>query len=142
MNKIRADIAKLKEIPSKIDTDKTFHLIKQGESSKKYFGFLKSLTQEDDKEISEWLDISVKTFRSYKNTQKTTKPHLTEHVIMLISLVKHGLDVFGDYNAFKQWLEKGNFYFDKLPPINFISSISGMKFIDDRLTAMEFGDNA
>jgi uncharacterized protein (DUF2384 family) len=130
------------KIPSKIDTNQTLQLIQTEKATWNYFGLLKKLTKEDDKEISEWLDISVKTYRSYKNTQKVTKPSLTEHVIMLISLFKHGLDVFGAYDQFKEWLEKDNFYFDKKPPIKFIDSISGMKFIDDKLTAMEFGDNA
>lgn len=137
-----AEIEMLEEIPSTIDTDKTLQLLKSSKGSKRYFGMLKSLTNEDDKEISHWLDISVKTYRSYKNTKKVTKSSLVEHVIMLLSLFKHGLEIFGSYTDFKQWLEKENFYFDKKPPSEFMDSISGIKFIDDRLTALEFGDNA
>lgn len=129
-------------IPSKIDTNRTLQLIKSGQSTRKYFGMLKTLTNEDDEEISDWLDISVKTFRSYKNTQKVTKSALTEHVIMLISLFKHGQEIFGSYLDFKGWLGKENYYFERRSPIQFMDSISGIKFIDDRLTAMEFGDNA
>lgn len=135
-------VAETLEIPSKIDTDKTLHLVQSAKTSRKYFGLLKSLTKEDDKELSEWLDISVKTFRSYKNTSKVTKASLTEHTIMLISLVKHGIEVFGNYTNFREWLKKDNFYFEKRPPVNYIASISGMKFIDDRLTALEAGDSA
>jgi uncharacterized protein (DUF2384 family) len=129
-------------IPSTIDTDKTLELIRSEQDSRSYFGMLKDLTNEDDEEISNWLDISVKTFRSYKNTQKAIKSALTEHVIMLISLFKHGVDIFGSPGQFKKWLSVSNFYFDNKAPIHFIDTISGIKFIDDRLTGLEFGDNA
>lgn len=140
----KAAIDVLEEIPSSINTEKTLHLIRSGHggSTKKYFGLLKKLTNEDDKEISEWLDINVKTFRSYKNHSKLIKQSLVEHAVMLISLIKHGALVFGDYAHFKEWLQKEHFHFDGKRPIDFIASISGIKFIDDRITAMEYGDNA
>lgn len=134
----------LEKIPPSVNTEKTLHLIRSGQagSTKVYFGLLKKLTNEEDKEISEWLDINVKTFRSYKNTSKLIKQSLIEHVVMLISLMKHGVAVFGDYTLFKEWLEKDHFHFDGKRPVDFIVSISGIKFVDDKLTAMEYGDNA
>ncbi|MGZ3884018.1 MAG: hypothetical protein ACXVPD_07490, partial [Bacteroidia bacterium] len=115
MKAVNKDI--FEDIPSGIDTNKTLRLIKSGTGTKTYLVILKDITNEDDQEMSDWLDISVKTFRSYKNTKKSTKSAVTEHAIMLISLVKHGLDVFGNYLNFKSWLEKDNFYFDSKPPI-------------------------
>ena len=132
----------LEEIPSSIDTNRTLQLIKSGRGSRVYFGLLKTVSKEDDQEISAWLDISVKTYRDYKSNQKATRRNLTEHVIMLISLFKHGVEIFGNSEAFKEWLERDNFYFDNKSPMRLMDSISGLKFIDDRLTAMEFGDNA
>ncbi|MEO8146628.1 MAG: MbcA/ParS/Xre antitoxin family protein [Bacteroidia bacterium] len=131
----------LAEIPAKIDTNKTLQLIRSGHNTKKFIGMLKSLTKEGDQEISQWLSISVKTLRSYKNTPKITKSALVENMVMLISLFKHGQDVFGSQLNFKEWLGKKNFYFDGKPPIEFMDSVSGIKFIDDSLTAMEYGDN-
>jgi uncharacterized protein (DUF2384 family) len=129
-------------IPSKVDNTVTLRIIKSRQSNKGYFNALKKLTNEDDEQISGWLDISVKTFRAYKNTEKLAKSTLTEHVVTLVSLVKHGLDVFGSYPNFKNWLTKENYFFGNTAPINFFDSISGIKFIDDRLTAIEYGDNA
>jgi uncharacterized protein (DUF2384 family) len=53
---------------------------------------------------------------------------------------------------FESWLNQENFYFDnKSPvsflntitgsPVSFLNTITGIKFIDDRLTAMQYGDN-
>jgi uncharacterized protein (DUF2384 family) len=55
--------------------------------------------------------------------------------------MKHGIHVFGTAAAFEEWLNKGNFYFDNKLPVSFLNTITGIKFIDDRLTAMEYGDN-
>lgn len=140
-NMKKAAIDVMDEIPSSVDTEKTLSLIQTGRT-KAYFVLLKRMTNEDDKEMSEWLDISVKTLRNYRKTQKAIKESIKEHLIMLLSLMKHGTEVFGDYMKFKQWLDKKHPYFDGKAPGEFITSISGMKFIDDRLTAMEYGDNA
>lgn len=132
----------LKGIPATVDNDKTLQLINENHQPSEYFILLKQVTTEDDKEISEWLSISLKTFRSYKTDSKNTKRYLTEHVIMILSLYKHGIQLYGSAKQFKAWLEKENFYFDRKAPISFIDTISGIKFIDARLTAMEYGDNA
>jgi uncharacterized protein (DUF2384 family) len=42
---------------------------------------------------------------------------------------------------FERWLNQENFYFDNKRPVAFMNTITGIKFIDDRLTAMEHGDN-
>ena len=132
----------IKSIPSKIENNEVYDLVNElKNNSKKLFGTLKTITAEDDKEISNWLDINEKTFREQKNTSKPVKPILVEHVIMLISLFKHGIEIFGTAEQFKKWLESANFHFDQKAPLNFINTISGIKFIDDRLTGIEYGDN-
>jgi uncharacterized protein (DUF2384 family) len=138
-----AEIEKLKDIPSKIDTNKILQLVKSSKlHNLVYFGLLKSITNEDDKGLSDWLNISEKTFRSHKTTEKTAKPQLIEHAILLISLFKHGVEIFGNSEQFKKWLKTENFYFDKGAPLKYIDTSSGIKFIDDRLTGIEYGDNA
>jgi uncharacterized protein (DUF2384 family) len=141
MNKAETDI--MEQIPSGIDTEKTLQLISNATKPRSYFSLLKAFTGEDDEKLSGWLDMSVKTFRDYRdNASKQIKESVKEHLIVIISLMKHGSEVFGDYAKFREWLEKENFYFDKRRPIEYMSSISGMKFIDDRITALEYGDNA
>lgn len=132
----------IRNIPPKIENTEVHDLVNAAKKDpKKLFVTLKSVTNEDDKEIAVWLDINEKTFRNQKNTNKPVKPILAEHIIMLISLFKHGIQIFGTAEQFKRWLDKANFHFDKKAPIHFINTISGIKFIDDRLTGIEYGDN-
>src|SRR5690554_4930048 len=101
---------RLENIPSKIDSNEILQIVNSKTNGNKiYFTILKSISNSDDKELSDWLSISEKTFRNYKLTNKNTKPTLKEHAIMLISLFKHGIEIFGNQTNFKKWLKTENF---------------------------------
>jgi uncharacterized protein (DUF2384 family) len=140
MTVVEANI--LKGIPSRVDTNVTLGLIKTDKVGPEHLQAIKSLTMFNDEEISDWLDISVKTYRSYKKPDSVIKARIKEQAVMTLSLIKHGMEVFNTKQAFSKWLEQENFYFDKKAPIEFMNTNSGIKFIDDRLTALEYGDNA
>ncbi|HEA30982.1 MAG TPA: DUF2384 domain-containing protein [Leeuwenhoekiella sp.] len=91
--------------------------------------------------IADWLNVNVKTLRNYKNKNTVIKDHVQEKIVLLLSLFKHGKQVFGDYKAFSTWLETNNFFFDNKAPVSFLTTFSGVLFTDDRLTALEYGDN-
>ena len=42
---------------------------------------------------------------------------------------------------FEHWLTTPNILLDNKAPMDFLDTVSGLKFIDNRLTAMEFGEN-
>jgi len=131
----------LKNIPSRVDTNVTLGMIKSDKVGPQHLQAIKDLTLFSDEKISDWLDISVKTFRLYKKPHSAIKARIQEQTVMALSLIKHGLEVFGSTEDFSAWLEKENFFFDKKAPIDFMNTNSGIKFIDDRLTALEYGDN-
>ncbi len=131
----------LRGIPSRVDTNATLGLIKNNKVGPQHLQAIKSLTLFNDEKISDWLDISVKTFRSYKKPESIIKARIKEHAVMTLSLIKHGIEVFGNKEGFSEWLEKKNFFFDHKAPIEFMDTHSGIKFIDDRLTGIESGDN-
>lgn len=140
---------KVEGIPSTIDTSRTLSLVKNSKNPTSYLTILKEESGETDEELSELLDMNVKTFRMKKAPRKVSEkkavyiePSLLERTIMLISLFRHGKDVFGTIEKFKKWLEQENFYFGKKTPRTYMDTVSGIKFIDDSLTAMEYGDNA
>ena len=137
------EIEQLKKIPAAGDNNEIMKMVREKISkTHSYFVLLKSLSGEDDTAISDWLNINEKTFRSHKSSSKNAKPIVFEHAIMLLSLYKHGIEVFGNKEGFNEWLGKGNFYFDNLSPREYMNTASGIKYIEDRLTAMEYGDNA
>ena len=58
------------------------------------------------------------------------------------SLMDNGIKVFGTKENFEIWLQRENFFFDKKAPAEFMYTLEGIKFINDRLTGMQYGDNA
>jgi len=107
----------------------------------KYINMIKEFTGFNDDVISEWLNISVRTFRTYRQPDIKFKENIKEHILLLLSLFKHGIKVFGSSNEFDKWLIAGNFYFDSKSPNFYLNTVSGIRFVDDRLSAMEYGDN-
>lgn len=131
----------LKGIPSQISDGETLQLLYTTDINWKYVNAIKKLTDFNDDTISDWLNISVKTFREYKKPKSTFKENVKEQVLLILSLFKHGINIFGSVKEFENWLNQENFYFDNKTPASFLNTITGIKFIDDRLTAMEYGDN-
>lgn len=134
-NKLFANIPEVNN-----DMDVLFYIKKQDINSL-YLNYLKEITTFKDDVISEWLNISVKTLRTYRKPETSFKENIKEHIVMILSLYDHGIEVFGNAINFDKWLDSNNFYFDNKSPKDFLSTISGIRFIDDRLTAIEYGDN-
>jgi hypothetical protein len=105
-----------------------------------YFNYFKEITTLSDEITSNWLNINSKTLRAYRKPESTSKDNVKEHLVLLIALYQHGIDVFEGKENFDSWLISENYYFDRKAPMDFLDTITGIKFIDDRLTAIEFGD--
>ena len=134
----------LKEIPnSPLNEDKILSLISTDLLENQSINFLKDFTKFNDQYISDLLNISIRTLRSYTLVGAILKTKLAkEHWIKILSLYKHGEEVFGDKDLFIAWLNEPNYFFDHKPPIHFIDTVAGIKFIDNQLTGMQYGDNA
>jgi len=135
------ETAILETVPRNINDSEILHLLYTTDINWKYVDVIKTYTDFNDDVISEWLNISVKTFREYKKPRSVFKENVKEQVLLLLSLIKHGTEIFGSMKEFYSWLNQENFYFDNKNPVSFMNTITGIKFIDDRLTAMEYGDN-
>ena len=131
----------LKDVPSHINDSEILNFLYTKEVNWQHVNAIKTLTDFNDGVISDWLNVSVKTFREYKKPPTSFKENVKEQVLLLLSLIKHGIDVFGSVNEFDQWLNRNNFYFDNKTPNDYLNTVTGVKFVDDRLTAMEYGDN-
>jgi uncharacterized protein (DUF2384 family) len=131
-------IATIPEIGNHMDV---FYYIKNNNIDEHYLIYLKEETSFNDDVISDWFNISVKTLRSYRKPKTNLKENLKEHIVLILSLYEHGKEVFETSENFDKWLNTMNFYFDKKPPKNFLDTVSGIKFIDDQLTAIERGEN-
>ena len=129
------------DIPAYVSEPEMLYAVRKNSVTTEYLSRLKDISGLKDERLSTSLNLSIKTFRNYKVKLSTMKPHLQEHVLALISLYKHGISVFGNQKQFNEWLTKPNHFFDNDQPINFFTTISGIRYVDDRLTAIEYGDN-
>ena len=132
---------KIKNIPSISNYSDVFFYIRNHDIDWNYLNYLKELTTFSDEVISDWLNISVKTLRTYRRPETKFKDNLKEHIVLILSLYEHGTTVFDDKERFDQWLNTKNVFFDGNEPKIYLDTIMGIKFIDDRLTALEYGDN-
>ena len=106
-----------------------------------YLNDIKKLTRFKETAIAGWLHISPRTMRSYNAANKVFDKKLSEQVVMLRAVFEKGKAVFSNAAAFDTWLDTSNFFFDGKKPITFLDTTSGMRYIFDRLTVMEYGDN-
>ena len=136
-NRRRENIA---EIPEISNFTKVLFFIRENNVNWNYFNYLKEITTLNDEIIANWLNITSKTLRAYRKPESMSKDNIKEHLIVLISLYEHGIDVFETKENFDKWLLSDNYFLDNKSPKDFLDTITGIKFIDDRLTAIEYGD--
>ena len=99
------------------------------------------LTSHGYKSISRWLNISEATLRSHLQTQRGFKDITREQIYFLLKLFSHGAEAFGDKKASDKWLFTPNFFFDYNRPESFLHTAAGIRFVEIRIKAIEFGDN-
>ncbi len=129
------------EIPNVVSEPEMLYAVRQNNIDSKQIFNLKMLSGLKDEFLSLSLNLNIKTFRNYKLKPLPMKPYLQEHVFALLSLFNHGIVIFGSSDQFKEWLQKPNHFFDNDSPLDFLNTISGIKYTDDRLIAIEYGDN-
>lgn len=137
----RVENTVLRDVPSHINDGEILNFLYTKDVNWQHVNAIKTLTDFNDEVISDWLNVSVKTFREYKKPQNVFKDNVKEQVLLLLSLIKHGLNIFGSARELDQWLTQPNFYFDNRSPNAYLNTVTGIRFVDDRLTAMEYGDN-
>lgn len=101
----------------------------------------KNLIHKDCKISLDSLKESPKTLRNFLSKNSEFDGTVDEHVLLLDSLIRHGCNVFGSYEAFESWIDRANLMLNGKKPSEMLSTVSGFHFIDDRLTGIEFGDN-
>lgn len=128
-------------VPDMVSEPEMLYAIRKNTITTDYLERLKAFSGLKDGILAEALNLSLKTLSNYKGASIPMKPYLQEHVLALLSLYKHGYEVFGDIEPFNSWLQTKNPFFDNDTPISFFTTISGIRFINDRLTAIAYGDN-
>ncbi len=102
---------------------------------------LKNVSNLPNNKIFYCLEISITYYKRHIRKPELINAKTKEHILLLILLFKKGNRVFGGNSNFKSWLDKENLFFDNAKPISSLQFISGIKYISDRLTSVENGDN-
>jgi len=128
-------------IPMELESSWVVNYLENNKFTSGHMRVLRAKANTSDKMLSSMLNLAPKTFVSYTKDVSKTKVDTKEHVLMLISLLKHGSDVFGSEENFSNWIDSKNVFLDNRKPIEFLNTISGIRMVDDRLVAIEYGDN-
>jgi len=128
-------------IPAELESSWVVNYLEKNKFTSGHVRVLRAKANTSDKILSALLNLAPKTFVSYTKDISKTKVDTKEHVLMLISLLKHGAEIFGTEEGFSHWLDSKNVFLDNRKPIEFLNTISGIRMIDDRLVAIEYGDN-
>jgi uncharacterized protein (DUF2384 family) len=133
--------ALMDNIPFTADPAWVIGYLDDGAFDKQHIRALKEISGVNNIVLSEILGVTPKTFNTYSKDISKIKIDTKEHILLLLSLMKKGSEVFAGQEEFNEWLQSPNVFFDNREPVEFLNTISGIKFVDSRLIAMEYGDN-
>ena len=103
------------------------------------FQLIQQLTPFSEDNWADFLDISTKSLHRYKLTLKKFKPIQSEKIIEMAEVTKVGIDVFGDMEKFKLWLETPNFSLGNLKPMELLKDSYGKELVISELTRINYG---
>lgn len=103
------------------------------------FDLIQHYTPFSENDWANFLDISTKSLQRYKQSSKQFKPNQSEKIIEMAEVTSVGLDVFGDMNKFKLWLDTPSFALGNLKPMDLIKDSYGKELVVSELTRINYG---
>ncbi len=89
---------------------------------------------------ADFLNISTKSLQRYRQTSRHYfKPLHSEKIIELAEVTKVGLEVFGDMDKLKLWLNTPNFALGKTKPIELLRDSYGKELVIGELIRINHG---
>jgi putative toxin-antitoxin system antitoxin component (TIGR02293 family) len=103
------------------------------------FTIIQDYTPFSEKDWSNFLDLSTKSLLRYKQSTKNFKPIHSEKIIEMAEVTTIGLDVFGNMEKFKLWLETPNFSLGNIKPKDLLLDSYGKELVISELTRINYG---
>lgn len=104
------------------------------------FDLIQHYTPFSENDWAEILDISTKTLQRYKaDSEHHFKPIHSEKIIEMAEVTKVGLDLFGDLDKLKLWLNTPCFALGKLKPIELLKDSYGKEMVISELHRINHG---
>jgi putative toxin-antitoxin system antitoxin component (TIGR02293 family) len=104
-----------------------------------FFNLIRDYAPFSDNDWANFLNISAKSLQRYKQSSKSFKPLQSEKIIEMAEVTNAGLDVFGDLEKFKLWLDTPNFSLGNLKPIDLLKDSYGKEMVISELTRINYG---
>jgi putative toxin-antitoxin system antitoxin component (TIGR02293 family) len=104
-----------------------------------FFSLIQHYTPFSETDWANFLDLSTKSLQRYKQTSKLFKPIQSEKIIEMAEVTNVGLDVFGEMDKFKLWLDTPNFSLGNLRPIELLTDSYGKEMVIGELTRIDHG---
>jgi len=103
------------------------------------FSLIQNITPFTLNDWAGYLDISSKSLVRYQQKDRQFKPGHTEKIIELAEVTTLGLEVFGENEKFRNWLETPNYALGNLKPFDLLRDSYGKEMIIGELTRIEHG---
>ncbi len=103
------------------------------------FNLIKLSTPFSESDWAGLLEISAKSLQRYKESSRQFKPIQSEKIIEMAEVTNVGLDVFGDMDKFKLWLDTPNFSLGGLKPKDLLRDSYGKEMVMGELTRINYG---
>ncbi len=91
---------------------------------------------------SDWsalLNISTKSLQRYKQSARHFRPSQSEKIVEMAEVTNIGLDVFGNMEKFKLWLDTPNYALGSLKPFDLLTDSYGKEMVLGELTRINHG---
>jgi putative toxin-antitoxin system antitoxin component (TIGR02293 family) len=104
------------------------------------FDLIQNYTPFSENDWASFLDISTKSLQRYKTSpEHQFKPIHSEKIIEVAEVTKVGLDVFGNIEKLKLWLNTPNYALGKLKPIELLKDSYGKEMVIGELNRINHG---
>lgn len=104
------------------------------------FDLIRFNTPFNENDWAKFLDISTKSLQRYKVTaDHLFKPIHSEKIIEMAEVTQAGLDVFGDNEKFRLWLNTPNYALGNIPPIELLNDSYGKDLVMTELLHISHG---
>ena len=104
-----------------------------------FFNLIRDYSPFTENDWASFLDLSRKSLQRYKQTSKQFKPIQSEKIIEMAEVTNVGLDVFGNMEKFKLWLDTPNFSLGNLKPIELLKDSYGKEMVIGELIRINHG---
>ncbi len=114
------------------------HVIREG-IPYSFFEAIQLFTPFTEHDWADLLHLSSRSMSRYKKTAQIFEPIQSEKILEMAEVNKEGLEVFGDKEKFRNWLNTPSFALGNMKPFELLSDSYGKELVLGELTRIHHG---